>query len=68
MSTVFYIEDACGEKFLFTIADASYEAAFRKHASWWKSHMKRPRHDHNGKLIRSPVYPCKIVVENQAAR
>jgi hypothetical protein len=63
MSAVFYVEDACGDKFLFTVADADYEPAFRKHASRWLGWMKRPRYDRNGKLILSPARPCRIVME-----
>jgi hypothetical protein len=63
MSAAFYVEDACGDKFLFTIADPDYEPAFRKHACWWLRYMERTRYDRNGKMIRNPIRPCKIVVD-----
>ena len=64
MSAAFYVEDACGDKFLYTIADPDYESAFRKHARWWLGYMRRTRYDRNGRLLPSPTRPCKIVVES----
>ena len=43
MSAAFYVLDAVGDKYLFTVADPDYEAAFRKHARWWLNYMRRPR-------------------------
>ena len=67
MSAAFYVQDACGEKFLFTVADADYEPAFRKHAAWWIGYRTRPsaHNDKNsaGNHVRQPVRPCKIIVE-----
>jgi hypothetical protein len=63
LSAAFYVLDAVGQKFLFTIADADYEPAFRKHAKWWRSYMRCPRHDCLGRRITAPCYPCKVVVE-----
>jgi hypothetical protein len=68
MSAAFYVEDACGDKFLFTIADVDYEPAFRKHARWWMNYMRRTRYDRNGGLLRSPIRPCKVVVEASPCR
>lgn len=56
MSAAFYVQDAMGDKFLFTIADADYEAQFRKHARWWTaSGWKQSR--------ANPVKPFSVVVE-----
>lgn len=63
MSAAFYVEDACGDKFLYTVADPDYEAAFRKHAHWWLNYMRKPRQDHRGRRLTSPCRPCRIVVE-----
>lgn len=61
----FYVEDSVGDKFLYTISDASYEAKFRDHAQWWKRHVRSPsgRKDRQGRPIRTPVFPVRIVVE-----
>ena len=63
MSAAFYVEDACGDRFLFTVADKEYEPAFREHAARWLGYMGRPRYDRNGQILRSPTRPCKITVE-----
>lgn len=63
MSAAFYVLDAVGDKYLFTVADPDYEAAFRKHARWWLNYMRRPRTAHDGRRLNSPVRPCRIVVE-----
>lgn len=56
MSAAFYVIDGMGNKYLFTCADADYEAAFRKHAAWWmRSGWKQSR--------ASPIKPFRIVVE-----
>ena len=69
MSVAFYVEDAIGDKFLFTIAESDYEAAFRKHAAWWIGYRTRPAahkdKDSAGNAIRQPVKPCKIVMEDK---
>jgi hypothetical protein len=64
-----YVEDACGEKFLFTVAGPDYAPQFRKHARWWVRYATRPSahldRDSAGNRIRQPVKPVKIVVEPQ---
>ena len=66
--TIFYVEDACGDRFLHTVADADYEPAFRKHARWWVGHRTRPGAHRdvglNGKPLNQPVRPCRVVVED----
>lgn len=61
-SVAYYVEDACGDKFLYTIADADYEPAFRKHAAWWLGYMQRSRKDFRGNRLMSPAKPCRVVV------
>ena len=59
----FYVEDSLGDKFLYTVADASYEPKFREHAKWWRNYMRTHRLRRDGKPIRQPVSPTKVVVE-----
>lgn len=56
----FYVEDAMGLKYCFTVADVGYEKDFRKHAKWWMrtGYKTIPVTD-----PRAPVKPFKIVVE-----
>lgn len=56
----FYIEDALGQKYCYTIADVDYEPAFRKHAAWWKrtGYKTIPTSS-----PRAPVKPFRVVVE-----
>lgn len=62
-----YVEDAAGDKFLFTLAGLDCEAGFRKHARWWIRYATRPNAykdtDASGRPIRHPAKPCRIVVE-----
>jgi hypothetical protein len=66
MSAAFYVLDACGDKFLYTIAGADYEPAFRKHARWWIGYMRKTRKGFDGRTIHGPVRPCRIVIEDLA--
>lgn len=53
-----YVEDALGDKFLFTCASnrPGQAESFRRHARWWlRTGHKRSK---NG-----PCFPCKVVVE-----
>lgn len=61
----FYVEDAVGDKFLYTVADESYEPQFRKHANWWKGYMRYPgqRLRWDGKPVPKPCFPVRTVVE-----
>jgi hypothetical protein len=67
MDCAFYVLDACGDKFCYTVAAADYEAGFRKHAAWWMRHATRPgAHndtDSRGVRVRNPVKPLRVVVE-----
>lgn len=66
-SAAYYVQDACGDKFLYTLAGLDYEAAFRKHAAWWIRYSTRPgAHkdtDVHGNRLRQPVRPTKVVIE-----
>ena len=55
-----YVEDAVGEKFLFTFATnrEGQAEAFRRHAAWWL----RTGYKHSP-VQSQPCFPCKIVVE-----
>lgn len=54
-----YVEDATGDKFLFTIAGPDHEPKFRKFAQQWIAAQKRP----NPNRKNNPIFPVKIVVE-----
>lgn len=56
----FYVEDAVGQKYCFTIADSGYEPDFRKHAAWWMrtGYKSIPASD-----PRAPCKPFRVVVE-----
>jgi hypothetical protein len=61
----FYVEDAVGGTFLYTLAADTYERSFREHANWWKGYMRSPgqRLCPDGKPARKPLFPVRIVVE-----
>ncbi len=56
---VHYVEDACGDKFLFTVAGEEYGPKFRKFAQRWIADHKRP----SAKRKSNPIFPVKIVIE-----
>lgn len=54
-----YVQDACGDKFLYTCATNrdGQAASFRKQARWWM------RTGFKGSPIqRQPAFPCTIVI------
>lgn len=55
-----YVEDATGDKYLFTCANNREDVAkrFRSHAMWFIRHG----HKHNPPH-RQPAMPCKVIVE-----
>lgn len=61
----FYLEDAVGDLFLYTIAPETYERSFRDHVIWWRGHMRSPgqRLRPDGKAARKPIAPLRIVVD-----
>lgn len=52
---VFFVADEVGQEFCFTIADASHEPAFRRHAAQWA----RIKHDQTKK---SPSGKTRTVI------
>lgn len=59
----FYLEDSCGDKFCYTVADESYAPSFRKHAASVKSHYKTAEYRRKVPASRWPAFPLKVVVE-----
>jgi hypothetical protein len=55
-----YVEDAVGDKFLFTCATnrPGQAASFRRHANWWLRRGYR-----HTVTSRQPCFPCKVVIE-----
>ena len=59
----FYVQDACGDKFCYTVADESYAPKFRKHAAWWKRHARTAAYRQKVGPMRAPAFPVKVVIE-----
>lgn len=62
----FAIRDAVGHDYCVTIADESYLSDFRKHAAWWKRHIRSANAETRAKYERGsgmPCFPVKVVME-----
>lgn len=63
MNAAFYVEDAYGKKFLYTIADPDYANSFKTHARWWirRSLTKAYAREAHQRGFKPPAHPCRII-------
>lgn len=63
MDCAFYILDAVGDKFCYTVADESYAPKFRKHAQWFKRESQTKAYRDKVGPYRTPAVPMRVVIE-----